>query len=334
MNQPDILCIGEPLIEFVRRDDAIGENHDQGPFYKQGFGGDTSNAVIAAARQGVCTGYITALGDDPFAKGLIDLWGRENVDTSQVKLTDNAATGIYFVDPVPDGHEYTYFRKNSAAALMTTDDLPLDYIAKAKILHISGISLAISQTARDAVFAAIKHAKANDIMVSVDTNLRLKLWPLEDAKTSIHLAMQDVDIALPSYDDATLLTGLTDADEIIDFYHDLGAKIVALKLGGDGCRLSYDGKRVNIAAFPVEAVDSTAAGDTFGGTFLAQMLKTNDAEQAAKYATAAAAICVTNYGAVDAIPHREQVEKMLATIEDGSAIQNLSLAASKINDLL
>ncbi|MBL1421925.1 MAG: sugar kinase [Alphaproteobacteria bacterium] len=334
MNQPDILCMGEPLAEFVRRDDAIGENHDHGPFYKQGFGGDTSNAVIAAARQGACTGYITALGDDPFAKSLIDLWGSENVDTKHVALSEDAPTGIYFVDPVPDGHEYTYFRKNSAAALMTADDLPLDYIASAKILHISGISLAISHSARDAVFAAIKHAKANGVMVSVDTNLRLKLWSLEDAQTTIHQAMKDIDIALPSYDDATLLTGLTDNDEVIDFYHDLGAKIVALKLGSDGCRLSCCDERHDIAPFPVNAVDSTAAGDTFGGAFLAELLKTDDAKQAAKYACAAAAICVTNYGAVNAIPHRKQVEKMLETADDGSAVQSLSLAASRINDLL
>lgn len=305
---PDIIAIGEPLAEFVRREDIAP---DQGKFYIQGFGGDTSNATIAAARQGASTGYITALGDDPFAKGLIELWQSENVDTSAISLSQEAPTGIYFVDPVPDGHEYTYFRKNSAAALMTAEDLPLDYIANAKVLHISGISLAISHSARDMVFAAIKHAKANSTMVSVDTNLRLKLWSLEDAQKAIHHAMQDIDIALPSYDDATLLTGLKDPDEIIDFYQNLGAKIVALKLGGDGCRLAIGDKRHDIAPFSVTAVDSTAAGDTFGGTFIAQLLKTDDAIQAAKYACAAAAICVTNYGAVAAIPHRKQVESLL-----------------------
>lgn len=301
----DIISIGEPLAEFVRRDDI------ENGVYKQGFGGDTSNATIAAARQGASTGYITALGDDPFAKGLIKLWQSENVDTSAIALSTDSPTGLYFVDPVPDGHEYTYFRKNSAAALMTANDLPLDYIANAKILHISGISLAISHSARDMVFAAINHAKANGTMVSVDTNLRLKLWPLEDAQKAIHHAMKDIDIALPSYDDATLLTGLTDPDEIIDFYQALGAKIIALKLGGDGCRLACCDKRYDIAPFTVKAVDSTAAGDTFGGTFLAELLKSDNPVQAAKYACAAAAICVTNYGAVAAIPHRKQVESLL-----------------------
>ncbi|MGL1922312.1 MAG: sugar kinase [Hyphomicrobiales bacterium] len=308
VHHPDIISIGEPLAEFVSRVDIAPE---QGKFYLQGFGGDTSNATIAAARQGASTGYITALGDDPFAKGLLDLWKTENVDTSTIKLSADASTGIYFIDPVPDGHEYTYFRKNSAAALMTAKDLPLDYIANAKILHISGISLAISTTARDMIFAAIEHAKANNTMVSVDTNLRLKLWSLDDAKKAIHHAMKNIDIALPSYDDATLLTGLTDPDEIIDFYQNLGARIVALKLGGDGCRLACCGKRYDIAPHKVKAVDSTAAGDTFGGTFLAELLHTNDTVRAAKYACAAAAICVTKYGAVAAIPNRSQVQEIL-----------------------
>ncbi|MCJ8325348.1 MAG: PfkB family carbohydrate kinase [Hyphomicrobiales bacterium] len=308
---PEIIAIGEPLAEFVYRDDVIAKNGQTGEFYQQGFGGDTSNAIIAASRQGAKTGYITALGDDPFAKGLMKLWQAENVDTSTIKLTDQAPTGIYFVNPVPDGHEYTYFRKHSAAALMTAEDLPLDYIANAKILHISGISLAISHCARDAVFAAINYAKANGTMISVDTNLRLKLWSLDEARKAIHQAMENIDIALPSYDDATLLTGLTDPDEIVSFYHDLGAKIVALKLGGDGCRLSFDGSRHDIAPHKVKAVDSTAAGDTFAGAFLAQILKTNDPKQAARYANIAAALCVTKYGAAAAIPHRDAVETIL-----------------------
>lgn len=313
MKQPDILCIGEPLIEFVRRKDPFCENKDKGQYYAQGFGGDTSNAIIAAARQDASTGYITALGRDSFAEGLIDLWGNEKVDTKHVTLYEGDPTGIYFVDPVPDGHNYTYFRNNSAAAMMSVDDLPLDYIARAKVLHISGISLAISPSAREMVFAAVRHAKAHGVMVSVDTNLRLKLWSLEDAQAAIHHAMQDAHIALPSYDDAILLTGLTDNDQIIDFYHDLGAEIVALKLGGDGCRLSHNGKRHDIAPFPVKAVDSTAAGDTFAGAFIAQFLKTDNSVQAAKYACAAAAICVTNYGAVNAIPQRKQVEELLVS---------------------
>lgn len=305
---PDIIAIGEPLAEFVHRSDIAP---DQGTFYEQGFGGDTSNSTIAAARQGVSTGYITALGNDPFAKGLLNLWQAENVDTSCVTLSNTAPTGIYFINPVPDGHEYTYFRKNSAAALMTAQDLPLDYIANAKILHISGISLAISHSARDMVFAAIAHAKANGTMVSVDTNLRLKLWPLEDAQKAIHHAMENIDIALPSYDDATLLTGLTNPDEIIDFYQALGARIVALKLGADGCRLACCGKRYDIAPYKVTAIDSTAAGDTFAGTFLAELLKTDDTIGAAKYACAAAALAVTKYGAVAAIPHRQAVLDLL-----------------------
>ena len=85
--RPEIIAIGEPLAEFVYRDDVTttnGESSETAEFYQQGFGGDTSNAIIAASRQGAKTGYITALGDDPFAKGLLKLWRAENVDTSTI----------------------------------------------------------------------------------------------------------------------------------------------------------------------------------------------------------------------------------------------------------
>lgn len=305
---PDIVAIGEAMIEFTRRNDVGDEDEI---FYKFGFGGDTSNAIIAAARQGASAGYITSLGNDPFAKTLLNIWQSEDVDVSTINLNPNSPTGIYFIDPVPDGHKYTYFRKNSAASLMTENDLPLEYIANAQILHVSGISLATSQSARNAIFKAIQHAKENGTKVSIDTNLRLKLWSLDTAKTIIHKAMQDIDIALPSYDDATLLTGYDNPIDIIKFYEDLGANIVVLKMGSKGCRLLANQVQYEIASFPVKALDSTAAGDTFCGAFLAELLRANNPRMAAQYACTAAAICVTKYGAVNAIPTRKDVEKLL-----------------------
>ena len=222
---PDILCLGEPLLEFNQQPDGN---------YLPGHGGDTSNAAISAARQGAQVGYITHVGADTFGNSFMDLWAKEGVDTSTVCQVTDAHTGIYFVTHGDEGHEFSYFRAGSAASRMGPGDLPVEALKTTKTLHVSGISLAISDSAADAVFAAIKIVKEAGGMVSFDTNLRLKLWPIERARAIIHAAMAQCDIALPGLDDAVQLTGLDDPAAIVDFYQGLGAKIVALTLGAKG----------------------------------------------------------------------------------------------------
>ncbi|HXW19301.1 MAG TPA: sugar kinase, partial [Roseiarcus sp.] len=223
---PEIVAIGEPLYEL---------NQPRGSeAFVPGFGGDTSNAMIAAARSGARAGYFTAIGADSFGQALVELWRREGVDASRIIVNTAAHTGLYFVTHGPKGHEFSYLRAGSAASRITEADIPADYIGAAQILHVSGISQAISSSAADAVFAAIDVAKGAGVLLAYDPNLRLKLWPLTRARAIIHDAMRRADIALPGLDDARLLTGLAQPDAIADFYLRLGAKIVALTLGRDG----------------------------------------------------------------------------------------------------
>ena len=180
--------------------------------YLPGHGGDTSNAAIAAARQGASVGYVTHLGADTFGNSFMDLWAKEGVDASNVRQVTDAHTGIYFVTHGEDGHEFSYFRAGSASSRMGPDDLPVEALSSTKILHVSGISQAISSMAADAVFEAISVVKQAGGLVSYDTNLRLKLWPIERARAVTHAAMTQCDIALPGMDDAVHLTGLDDPD--------------------------------------------------------------------------------------------------------------------------
>jgi len=302
---PDILSYGEPMLEFNQRP---GTNP---PLYLKGHGGDTSNAAIAAARQGASVGYITGIGADTFGEDFLELWRSENVDTSTVKIDPAAHTGIYFVTHTEKGHAFTYFRAGSAASRMAPSDMPDDAIRTAKIFHISGISQAISGSAADAGFHAIQLARASGVRVSYDTNLRLRLWDLARARAVIHAAIAMADIALPSYDDAVALTGQEDADAIADFYLRLGCKLVALKLGKEGVLLADANARERIAGHVVDAVDATGAGDTFGGSFLARLVAGDSPRDAAVYANAAAALATTGYGAVAPIPREPQVRAFL-----------------------
>lgn len=174
--QPDLIALGEPMIEFNQLSDA-GTAH-----WRMGHGGDTSNTAIAAARQGARVGYLTALGADDFGDELMRLWQSEGVDASQVRRSPDAHTGVYFVAHGPNGHSFSYLRAGSAASRMRPAVLNMDYIAGAKVLHVSGISQAISASACDTVFAAIDAARQAGVRVSYDTNLRLKLWPLARAR--------------------------------------------------------------------------------------------------------------------------------------------------------
>src|SRR5262249_43667461 len=228
--------------------------------------------------------FVTAIGADQFGESFIKLWAEEGVDTTAVKRSGTAHTGLYFVTHGPDGHVFSYMRAGSAASRMTPDDLPADMIRNAKVLHASGISQAISSSAADAVFTAMRIARGAGVLVSYDTNLRLRLWPLDRARAVIHAAAGLADILRPGLDDAIHLTGLADPDRIVDFYLRLGPKIVALTLGSDGALVASEDRRERLAAYPAKLVDATGAGDTFDGAFLAEYLRTGDPFAAGLYA--------------------------------------------------
>lgn len=303
----DIVALGEPLIEF----NQTAETGD-GTVFRMGHGGDTSNTAIAAARSGARAGYVTALGADAFGDEFMRLWAAEGVDASGVTRDPDAQTGIYFVTHGPEGHLFSYRRAGSAASRMAPGRLPLDLIASARWLHVSGISQAISATACDAVFAAIAHARASGTKVSFDTNLRLKLWPLERARAIHHATVPLCDLVLPSVDDTETLTGLSDPDAIADFYLGLGAKAVALKLGPKGALVATGEERHRVTGRAMRAVDATGAGDTFAGALLACLARDLSLVEAARYANAAAALSTQGFGAVAPIPRRETVEAFMA----------------------
>ncbi|MEM9043592.1 MAG: sugar kinase [Pseudomonadota bacterium] len=294
----DILCLGEPLVEFVRLENGT---------YKRGFGGDTSNAAIAAARQGASVGYLTKLGKDRFGDSIMALWAREGVDASLVTRASDAQTGIYFIDPDPEGRFFTYYRDGSAAARMTPNELPLDAIRSTKCFHLSGITLAVSEPLRQTAFTALHSAREAGATVSLDTNLRLKLWDIETARAQTHQAMALTDIAITSIEDSADLTGLTQPEQVADFYHELGARIILVTMGPEGCLLSENRVSTHVAPVPTIAVDSTGAGDSFAGAFLAWWLETDDPILAASRAARVAAGTVSGLGAVAPIPHRDAI---------------------------
>lgn len=283
-----------------------------GKLYLEGYGGDTSNAAVAAARQGASVGYLTAVGEDVAGERFLELWRGEGIDVSGVRRSAARATAVYFVTHTAAGHAFLYYRKDSAAAGYGPADVDARLISGAKVFYASGISQGISASAADAVFHAMAVARAAGVTVAYDTNYRPRLWPAVRAAAVIHAAIGMADIAFPGLEDALALTGLSEPDAIADFYLRMGPRLVVLKMGGEGALVATPGTRLRIPAFPCTPVDATGAGDAYCGSFLARTVAGDTAEEAARYAAVAAALKCEGFGAVVPIPRAEQVREAMA----------------------
>ena len=307
--QPDIIAIGEPMLEFNAEEE--GALSDVGRFVV-GWGGDTSNFCIAARRAGGRVGYLTRLGEDEFGESFLKLWQREGIDTGRIEKDPDAFTAAYFISRKGRQHYFTYFRRGSAASRMTPGFLPADYIAAAKLLHVSGISQAISLSACDTVFAAMGIARTAGRLVSYDPNFRPKLWPLDRARAVVNETCRRADLVFPSLDDARQLTGLTAAEEIATFYLGLGPKVVVIKLGAEGALLATAEGRRTFPPYPVDSVDMSGAGDTFDGAFVVRYLDGRPLDECMRFANAAAALTTTGLGCVTPVPRAAAVEVLMA----------------------
>lgn len=303
----DIVCMGEAMVEFTRMNRSKGE-----ALYIRGLGGDASNCAISAARQGVKVAYLSAVGDDQFGKIAIDTWLTEGIDVSQVFVDPNSPTGIYFIDPVPEGRNFTYYRAGSAASRMSSISSSQTILSRTAILHLSAITQAISIAPNEPSFEAIDIVKKNGGRISYDTNLRLNLWSLEEARRVINKTLPQADILLPSLDEAQILTGLDNKEDILNFYLQFEPEILALKCGSEGAIVIFEGRKEYIPALNVNAIDTSGVGDTFAGAFLAQIIQGESPFEAARFAVVASGISVQGYGAMTPIPNRKEVLRAMA----------------------
>ena len=296
--------MGEPLLEFNAQP---GHSLRTSPGYRSGFGGDTSNAAIAAARQGVPVSYLTRVGDDAFGDAFVDLWGTEGVGVDDVVREPGGRTGIYFISRDPEHSSFTYYRNDSPASRLSPADIPEETVSAARAFHTSGITQAISESACEAAFFAIDVARRAGVLVSYDPNHRRALWSDERARTVIEASLANCDVALPNLDEGRWLTGEDQPRRVLAALVEYGPQIVVLKLGDAGALLAWRGEVHEISAHRVTPVDSTGAGDTFDGAFLAQLVRGNSPTDAAGYAAVAAALATQGHGAVAPIPHESDV---------------------------
>lgn len=279
---------------------------------EQGFGGAESNVAIGLARLGASVGWFGALGNDPFGKLILKTLRGEGVDVSRAKLSGEAPTGMMFREHVAGRLAVHYFRKHSAASRMQPEDLDEDYIRGAKLLHVTGITTALSENCRKTVRRAIDIAKEAGVLISFDPNLRLKLWSIEDARETLLPLAEEADYFLPGWDELRLLYQTEDYEEVKKKLGALKA-ISVIKGMGDATIVIDKGEETSVPFYPAEqVVDTVGAGDGFCAGFLAGLMKGMTPVEAVRLASINGSLVVQMRGDWEALPEWDVVEQRLS----------------------
>lgn len=305
---PQIVTFGESMALFMPEEHRSIERADR---LQQGFGGAESNVAIGLARLGVSVGWFSKLGRDPFAARIVKTIRGEGVDVSRIQYTDEASTGMMLREVISGKVAVHYFRKGSAASKISENDLDNEYISSAQMLHITGITPALSSSCRDAVFKAIDIAKQAGVKISFDPNLRLKLWTLEEARPVLLALAEKADYFLPGWDELKLLYNTNDSDVIDGKLHALKATCI-VKGKGDYNVIYENGEQVEVPFYPAEkVVDTVGAGDAFCAGFLAGIAKGLSPVEAVRIASINGSLVVQMYGDWEALPTWDAVAKHL-----------------------
>ncbi len=303
----DVVTLGETMILFTP--ETTGPMRYASQFSRK-IAGAESNFAIGLSRLGHQAGWISRVGDDEFGKAMVSFIRGEGVDTSRVIFDQTAPTGLYFKEiRRPNDFRVHYYRKGSAASKLTKEDLDEDYIKKAKFIHISGITPALSDSCEEAVFAAIEIAKKNGVTVVFDPNLRRKLWSEEKARTTLLKIAGLADIVLPGVEEGEFMFGETDPAKLGELFLSHGAKIVVLKVGAKGAHYFTQDEQQLVSGFPVEnVIDPVGAGDGFAAGFISGLLDGLNLHDAVKRGNAVGAFVTTVSGDVEGLPDRIELE--------------------------
>lgn len=314
-SMPDLVTLGETMVLLNPVDAGALRYATQ---FQRQFAGAESNTAIGAARLGVSAGWISRIGDDPFGEAMVMAIRGEGVDVSQVRVDDDAPTGLFFKQRSGLGEtSVRYYRKGSAASRLCADDIDADYLGGAKMLHISGITAAISDTARAAAMRAMEIARDRGLRVSVDPNLRLTLWSADVARPVLRDMMAMADIVLIGRAEGKALFDTDDPQALADGAMSLGTKLVAVKLDSDGAAVTDGGALQHAPAVtPPRIVDHAGAGDAFAAGFLTGLLRDWSPLDAARLGNVMGACALTGAGDIETLPNWADAVRLLEGSSD------------------
>lgn len=313
----DVIALGELLIDFTEN----GISGQGNTIFEANPGGAPCNVLAMLNRFGHKTAFIGKVGNDIFGHKLKSTLDELSIDTDNLLIDDEVRTTLAFVETKAGGdRDFSFYRNPGADMMLREEEVNEDMVKNTRIFHFGTLSMT-HEDVRKATKKAIDLAKNAGALISFDPNIREPLWrTLDDARVQVEYGLSKCDILKISDNEIQWFTGKEDFDEGIkvlqDTYH---IPLILLSMGRDGSRAYYKDMRVEVKPFLQEnTIETTGAGDTFGGSCLHFVLE-NGLKDLSKeklkdmltFANGAASIITTKKGALKVMPQIEEVEKFL-----------------------
>ena len=312
----DVTAMGEMLIDFTKN----GESEQGNGLFEACPGGAPCNVLAMLNKLGRKTAFIGKVGNDQFGRLLKDTIDAIGIETKGLILDEEIKTTLAFVHTFPDGdREFSFYRKPGADMMLEEKEVDEGLIRGSKVFHFGTLSMT-DEPVRTATKKALETAKEAGCLITFDPNLRPPLWKsLDEAKEMMEYGFTQCDVLKISDNEIQFVSGKEDYDEGIQYLQDkYHIPLIFLTMGKDGSRAYYIDMRVEKAGYPVKAIETTGAGDTFCGCVINGVLKygidnltEENLEEILQYANAGAALITLKKGAIRSMPEPEQIEEMI-----------------------
>ena len=317
MKKFDVVTLGELLIDFTDN----GMSAQGNTMFEANPGGAPCNVLAMLNKLGHPTTFIGKVGKDIFGLKLKSVLEEVGIDTSNLIVDEDARTTLAFVQTFEDGdRDFSFYRNPGADMLLTADEVDGELVKSARLFHFGTLSMT-HEGVREATKKAIRIAKENGAIVSFDPNLRPPLWKsLDDAKEQAAYGFTQCDVLKISDNEIQWFTGEEDYDKGIEkLRQEYDIPLILLSMGRDGSRAYYKDLRVEMPSFiQKETIETTGAGDTFGGCCLHYVLEygldglnEERLKEMLTFANAAASIITTRKGALRVMPEVEEVKRFI-----------------------
>ena len=316
----DVVALGELLIDFsCDRVNAGGY-----PSLSANPGGAPANYLAAAARYGCRTALIAKVGTDAFGRLLMDTLREKKIDTQGIVMDEQFFTTLAFVTLDEEGErEFSFARKPGADSMLGEDEINYTMIEKARVFHFGTLSLT-NEPVRSATQKAVAFAREHGKLISFDPNLRKPLWANEDeAACQMLWGLKQADVVKISDEEVDFLWGLSPEEGAQKILQDFGVQLVFVTCGKAGCLFASHRVKGTTACPKVSPVDTTGAGDIFGGSAIACLIKKGrsiteltkeDLLEIACFSCAAASLSTETMGGIESIPEESTVRVLSRTL--------------------
>ena len=309
----DVVALGELLIDFAAKStDAAGY-----PTMAANPGGAPGNFLAALNAYGKKTAFLGKVGQDAFGRLLLSTLEQAGIETKGIVTDSSVFTTLAFVTFDEHGdRSFSFARKPGADTQLRWEEIDTRLIDDAKVFHFGTLSLT-DEPARTATQKAVAYAKSKGKLVSCDPNLRLPLWPSEDAaKEQILWSLRQADVVKISDNEVEFLWGCTPEAGAEKLLEEFGVSLAMVTLGPDGCLLKTKHAAYRAHCPKVHPIDTTGAGDIFGGSAMARLLelakpidalKPEDLAYIGTFAATAASLSTEHSGGIPSIPNKDAV---------------------------